>query len=647
MTTALDDSMAKRPKTKGNGRGQLGTAQSVVTTQPGGFMSNSSSLTSKRPPHRRALASSIVIPVGILLVPACVTDMEAEGSKVARTSQAIHNEAACAATELGYRGLVAASKSRYGNWCGPDLWGNRDEPLGDGNGVQPQLPLSCWDAACREHDYTFGRPLDGWYSCHAAGFPALPETTCTQFADDNLCDSWTSCGDLVERAVGSWSLVTGNGPPRRMCNDGSAREAQRCRYLEHALPGSKEVYTCDPCPTAPSVSFGPPPMGCAVSSLYLAGLGEDRAKSKAYHACCWFIPEASRPPTCCPPNRPDWNSDTELCEACPSDKPRWNISLYEPTCEACPQGTTWAPATQQCVALGPLAYVANFDGGSVSIVDLSLDEVVGTIGAAEGLPSHPISLSVNQDGSFVYVSHSLSSAAYSVIDTRSREVVAAFGEGSSFGVTASSQGIYAANHSFKSLDLLGSTSVLDRRILTCPRPRGGAWATAVTGTNVLVTAADGECLNILDTRTGQLRMVETPGAGTRLVASPDGTLAYIAADGPLTIVNLVAGTVSGTFAVSDTTDVALAADGALLFASVRLQDRVVAVDTTTGSVTGTIPVGRIPWGIALSQDERHLVAANRLGGSVTIIDPATFAVRATIGVGSQPSAVAIGPIPSQ
>jgi YVTN family beta-propeller protein len=76
------------------------------------------------------------------------------------------------------------------------------------------------------------------------------------------------------------------------------------------------------------------------------------------------------------------------------------------------------------------------------------------------------------------------------------------------------------------------------------------------------------------------------------------------------------------------------------------QDRVVAIDTTTGSLAGTIPVGRIPWGIALSPDGRHLVAANRLGAPVTIIELATYSVRATIGVGAQPSAVAIGPIPS-
>src|ERR1051325_4732832 len=42
----------------------------------------------------------------------------------------------------------------YGNWCGPHTSGPGD-------------PISCWDAACRVHDYAYGRWQDGFVSCHS------------------------------------------------------------------------------------------------------------------------------------------------------------------------------------------------------------------------------------------------------------------------------------------------------------------------------------------------------------------------------------------------------------------------------------------------------------------------------------------------
>src|SRR4051794_10197984 len=80
-------------------------------------------------------------------------DVDTDASKQQQTdtehlgvvSQSIHAEPGCAFRNLGPRGTVAAAQSRYGQWCGPDLWGNNSEPLGGLNGENPQLPVNCWD----------------------------------------------------------------------------------------------------------------------------------------------------------------------------------------------------------------------------------------------------------------------------------------------------------------------------------------------------------------------------------------------------------------------------------------------------------------------------------------------------------------------
>ena len=67
------------------------------------------------------------------------------------------------------------------------------------------------------------------------------------------------------------------------------------------------------------------------------------------------------------------------------------------------------------------------------------------------------------------------------------------------------------------------------------------------------------------------------------------------------------------------------------------------IDTTTNTVTATVPVGLCPTGVAITPDAARVYVTNQCSNSVSVIDTASNAVVATIGVGSIPVGVAIAP----
>ncbi|MFE6747106.1 IPT/TIG domain-containing protein [Kitasatospora purpeofusca] len=67
------------------------------------------------------------------------------------------------------------------------------------------------------------------------------------------------------------------------------------------------------------------------------------------------------------------------------------------------------------------------------------------------------------------------------------------------------------------------------------------------------------------------------------------------------------------------------------------------VDTATGTVTATVPVGRFPEGVAVSPDASRVYVANNGDNNVSVIDTATNTVTATVPVGAIPGPVAVSP----
>ena len=67
------------------------------------------------------------------------------------------------------------------------------------------------------------------------------------------------------------------------------------------------------------------------------------------------------------------------------------------------------------------------------------------------------------------------------------------------------------------------------------------------------------------------------------------------------------------------------------------------INTTSNTITGTIPVGTTPRGVAVSQDGTRVYVANENSNSVSVIDTATNAVTATVPVGNTPIGIAVLP----
>src|SRR5262249_3415128 len=60
---------------------------------------------------------------------------------------------------------------------------------------------------------------------------------------------------------------------------------------------------------------------------------------------------------------------------------------------------------------------------------------------------------------------------------------------------------------------------------------------------------------------------------------------------------------------------------------------VTVIDTATGSVAGTVPVGTNPSRVAISRDGTRAYVTNTGSASVSVIDTATDTVTSTISVG--------------
>jgi YVTN family beta-propeller protein len=67
------------------------------------------------------------------------------------------------------------------------------------------------------------------------------------------------------------------------------------------------------------------------------------------------------------------------------------------------------------------------------------------------------------------------------------------------------------------------------------------------------------------------------------------------------------------------------------------------IDTTTDTVTATIPVGNSPYGVAVTPDGNRVYITNEGDNTVSVIDTTTNTVTATIPVGGLPEGVAVSP----
>jgi YVTN family beta-propeller protein len=248
------------------------------------------------------------------------------------------------------------------------------------------------------------------------------------------------------------------------------------------------------------------------------------------------------------------------------------------------------------VAVAPdgRVYVANSNGGSVSVIDPANGNAVSTI----LLGSDPTGVAVAPDGR-VYVASS--GGSVSVIDPANGNAVSTIGVGPHpRGVAVAPDGrVYVSNLSSESVSVIDATSnAVVSTITVGDEPTG-------------VAVANGR-VYVANTGTGSVSVIDaTSNAVVSTITAPFGPRGIAVANGRVYVAN---------------------SDG----------DSVSVIDATSNAVVSTITVGDNPRGVAVAPDGRVYVA-NFSGGSVSVIDAASNAVVSTIMVGVGPVGVGVAP----
>jgi YVTN family beta-propeller protein len=138
---------------------------------------------------------------------------------------------------------------------------------------------------------------------------------------------------------------------------------------------------------------------------------------------------------------------------------------------------------------------------------------------------------------------------------------------------------------------------------------------------------------------------------TGIVASPDGTRAYVlaASAGRVTVVDTTKRRVIASIPIGQHGDaahaggIAITPDGSTVYAVNAGSDTVTPISTATNTARPAIHVGRHPVAIAVTPDGSTAYVLNWLGRSVTPIDTATNVAGPPVTTGGYPFAIAFTP----
>ncbi len=113
---------------------------------------------------------------------------------------------------------------------------------------------------------------------------------------------------------------------------------------------------------------------------------------------------------------------------------------------------------------------------------------------------------------------------------------------------------------------------------------------------------------------------------------------------PLVVAGLRTSAVKATVLDADDaylspSDMALSADGRLLYVVCERSDELRMVDTATGKVTQRVRVGHVPRSLAVSPDGKWIYVTNSWNDTLSVIDAAAGAVTRTLATGAEPISV--------
>ena len=295
-------------------------------------------------------------------------------------------------------------------------------------------------------------------------------------------------------------------------------------------------------------------------------------------------------------------------------------------------------------------YVTNTKGDSVSIIDTSTLEVIGTIKLGPGKPNR---IQFHPDGRTAWVvydkSHDLG-----VIDAETRKLVKRVKIGGNpYNVNFSPDGRY-----LYVLDWASDTSN-DEVIVYDLRAEKIEWRVEVStwpahsvfsrdGRLFYVSGETAGDLTVIDTTTRAIvgRLVHGGGDAMGLALTADGKALYAGAGENKAVLKIDTATTKQIASIAvpgivhETT---LTLDGKYLFVTLRKANKIVVVGTADDKIVKVIDSRGYPDLVTMEPSGRHALVSNRHDNAVSVIDLATFKEVRRIKVGAYPHGMALRP----
>jgi YVTN family beta-propeller protein len=256
---------------------------------------------------------------------------------------------------------------------------------------------------------------------------------------------------------------------------------------------------------------------------------------------------------------------------------------------------------------GKVAYIANLQGGDVSVFDVATRTVTGSIPIEAGPPQF---VAFSPDGGRAYVSvytENNSINGVVVVDTASQSVVTTVPVGKhpfALAVTPDGKEIFVPCHDDGRLYVLSaSENKVISQIPVEPNPHFVTFTS--DGRSAYVANHESNLISVVDVASRQVSATIPVGRSPHSLAlAPDGRKAYV--------VNYDGGDVS-------------------------------VVDTVAREEIAHIGVGANPQSVAFAPDGRHAYVVNDGANNLSVIESQTEKVTSTVPLGASPTVVAVTP----
>ena len=287
-----------------------------------------------------------------------------------------------------------------------------------------------------------------------------------------------------------------------------------------------------------------------------------------------------------------------------------------------------------------MAWITNFGGDSVSVVNIDQGQVVDTIAVGSG----PVAIGIHPTRKVLYVSN-YQAGTVSVIDRGTHAVITTLTAGAGArGIAFAPDGTkaYLANYNGQSFTVIDAVhDVVGTTVTGVTYPVG---ATALpNGSGVYMTQHNGSTtLGLINTADDTLTIPNMPVVGSNSMAirfNATGTVGYVAgySGGFVSAFTVATGEASATpYSLSYPYGIALDETNNKLYVTQCFASTVHVLSSTDLSSIATIDVGANAGGADLTKNNDRLVVVLPDSGTVTIVDTASNTPGTPIAVGQSP-----------